>query len=126
MFKIFKNAWTVPEIRKRMLYTLVIIVFFRFGSNIMVPFIDSKGVNDLFSSTATEGTLFGYFSMLAGQAFQNATLFALGVSPYITASIVIQLLTIAIPPLERIAKIGPEAQAKISKITRYVTIALAL
>ena len=126
MFKIFRNAWKVPEIRKRMLYTLFIIIIFRLGANIMVPFIDSEGVNDLFTSTATEGTLFGYFSMLAGQAFQNATLFALGVSPYITASIVIQLLTIAIPALERIAKSGPEGQAKISKITRYVTIALAL
>lgn len=126
MLSVFKNAWKVPELRKRMLYTLFIIVIFRLGANVMVPFINSSALNQLFNSASVQSSLFGYFSMLAGDAFSNATLFALGVSPYITASIVIQLLTIALPPLERIAKSGPEGQAKISRITRYVTIALAV
>ena len=126
MFKSFVNAWKIPELRKRMLFTLLIIVLFRLGSNIMVPFIDSAALSAKFASDAVQNSLFGYFSMLAGDAFTNATLFALGVSPYITASIVIQLLTIAIPALERLSKSGPEGQAKISKITRYVTVALAI
>ncbi|MBR6553344.1 MAG: preprotein translocase subunit SecY [Clostridia bacterium] len=126
MFKVFGNAWKVPELRKRMLFTLLVIVIYRLGANVMVPFINSNAVQALFSSDAVKGSLFGYFSMLAGDAFSQATLFALGVSPYITASIVIQLLTIAIPALERIAKSGPEGQARISRYTRYVTIALAI
>jgi preprotein translocase subunit SecY len=126
MFKVFGNAWRVPELRKRMLFTLLVIVIYRLGANVMVPFINSTAVQKMFSSAAVQGSLFGYFSMLAGDAFSQATLFALGVSPYITASIVIQLLTIAIPALERIAKSGPEGQARISRYTRYVTIALAV
>ncbi len=126
MFKVFGNAWKVPELRKRMLFTLMVIVIYRLGANVMVPFINSTAVNQMFNSDAVRGSLFGYFSMLAGDAFSNATLFALGVSPYITASIVIQLLTIAIPALERIAKSGPEGQARISRYTRYVTIVLAV
>lgn len=126
MFKVFRNAWKVPELRKRMLFTLMVIVLYRLGANVMVPYIDSAALSSMFSSESVQSSLFGYFTMLAGDAFSNATLFALGVSPYITASIVIQLLTIAIPALERLAKSGPEGQAKISKITRYVTIALAI
>ncbi len=126
MFKVFGNAWKVPELRRRMLFTLLIIVIYRLGANVMVPFINSEALQTMFSSDSVKESMFGYFSMLAGDAFSNATLFALGVSPYITASIVIQLLTIAIPALERIAKSGPEGQAKISRYTRYVTIALAI
>ncbi len=126
MFKVFGNAWKVPELRRRMLFTLLVIVIYRLGANVMVPFIDSGELQKAFSSDSVRDSMFGYFSMLAGDAFSNATLFALGVSPYITASIVIQLLTIAIPALERIAKSGPEGQARISRYTRYVTIALAI
>lgn len=126
MFKTFANAWKVPELRKRMLFTLLIIVLFRLGCNIMVPYVDSAALAAKFASDSVQNSLFGYFSMLAGDAFSNATLFALGVTPYITASIVIQLLTIAIPALEKLSKSGPEGQAKISKITRYVTVALAI
>lgn len=126
MFKVFGNAWKVPELRKRMLFTLMVIVIYRLGANVMVPFIDSEALRSLFASDAVKDSMFGYFSMLAGDAFSNATLFALGVSPYITASIVLQLLTIAIPALERIAKSGPEGQARISRYTRYVTIVLAV
>ena len=126
MFKVFGNAWKVPELRKRMLFTLLVIVVYRLGANIFVPFIDHEAVSEMFQSEAVQGSVFGYFSMLAGDAFSNATLFALGVTPYITASIVIQLLTIAIPALERLAKSGPEGEAKISKITRYVTVGLAI
>jgi len=126
MFKVFGNAWKVPELRKRMIFTLLVIVIYRLGANVMVPFINSGSLQAAFNSEAVKDSMFGYFSMLAGDAFSNATLFALGVSPYITASIVIQLLTIAIPALERIAKSGPEGQAKISRYTRYVTIALSI
>ena len=88
MFKVFGNAWKVPELRKRMLFTLLVIVIYRLGANVMVPFINSTAVQQMFSSAAVQGSLFGYFSMLAGDAFSQATLFALGVSPYITASII--------------------------------------
>ena len=77
MFKVFGNAWRVPELRKRMLFTLLVIVIYRLGANVMVPFINSTAVQQMFSSAAVQGSLFGYFSMLAGDAFSQATLFAL-------------------------------------------------
>ena len=123
MFRVFGNAWKVPELRKKIIFTIIIIVLYRLGSAIPVPYIDGNALHDLMS--ANNDTLFGYFNMLSGDAFSQGTLFALNVSPYITASIVIQLLTIAIPALERMSKNGPEGQQKIQKITRYVTVALA-
>lgn len=124
MFRVFGNAWRVPDLRKKILFTVLVIVLYRLGSAIPVPFVDGGALSDLMESNGD--TLFGYFNMLSGYAFSQGTLFALNVSPYITASIVIQLLTIAIPALERMQKSGPEGQAKLQKITRYVTIALGV
>ena len=122
MLQTLKNAWKIPELRNKMLYTLFIIVLYRIGSQIPVPFVMS-GVGDQIMKT--EG-LFTYLNILSGEALSRGTLFALSISPYITASIVIQLLTIAIPALERMAKEGEEGRKKITQITRYATILLAL
>ena len=123
MFRVFGNAWTTPEIKKKILFTALIIVLYRLGSAIPVPYINGAALSSMMDQAGE--TLLGYFNLLSGEAFSQGTLFALGVSPYITASIVIQLLTIAIPALERMSKSGPEGQEKLQKITRYVTIALA-
>ncbi len=126
MFSVFKNAWKVQDIRKKMLFTLMVVVIYRLGSQIPVPYIDSSALASMFSSTTVQSSLLGYFNMLSGDAFSKATLFALGVSPYITASIVVQLLTIVIPAWERWSKEGPEGQKKLSQVTRYFTIGLAI
>ena len=123
MFRVFGNAWKIPEIKKKILFTALIIVLYRLGSAIPVPYINGAALSSMMDQAGE--TLLGYFNLLSGEAFSQGTLFALGVSPYITASIVIQLLTIAIPALERMSKSGPEGQEKLQKITRYVTIALA-
>ena len=126
MFETLKNAWKVADIRKKLLFTLFIVVIYRIGSAIPVPFVDSAALAQYFQSGSVSGSLLGYFNLLSGDAFSKATLFALNISPYITASIVIQLLTVAIPALEKMAKSGPEGQEKLNKITRIVTIVLSL
>ena len=124
MFDVFKNAWKVEDIREKLLYTLLIIVVFRLGAAIPVPFLDASALSAMFG--ANSGNLLGYLNMLTGGALSMATVFALSISPYITASIVIQLLTIAIPALEKLAKEGNEGKKKINMITRCSTVALAL
>lgn len=124
MFKTLKNAWKTPELQKKMLFTLFIVLLYRLGACICVPYVSSD-IASQFNSYYGSSVL-GLMSILSGGAMQYATLFALSVSPYITASIVIQLLTIAIPPLERLAKDGANGQKKINAITRYVTVGLAL
>lgn len=124
MFRVFGNAWKIPDLKKKILFTIFVIVLYRLGSSIPVPFVDGAALSKAMSGAGD--TLVGYFNMLSGYAFQQGTLFALGVSPYITSSIVMQLLTIAIPALERMSKNGPEGQAKIQRITRWVTVALAV
>lgn len=124
MFNTLKNAWKIPDLRKKLLFTLLIIVAFRFGSVVPVPFLDASALSTLMEG-ANE-TALGYVNMLTGGAFANATLFAMGITPYINSSIIIQLLTVAIPPLERMAKEGEEGRKKIAAITRYVTVALGL
>ncbi len=124
MFDVFKNAWKVEDIREKLLYTLLIIVIFRLGAAIPVPFLDTTALSAMFG--ANSGNLLGYLNMLTGGALSMATVFALSISPYITSSIVIQLLTVAIPALEKMAKEGPEGRKKINKITRFSTVALAL
>ena len=123
MLKTFKNAWSIPEMRQKMLYTLFILLLYRIGAAIHVPFTDAEAIAEQF--TLAGGNLFAYLNILSGDAFSKATLFALSISPYITASIVMQLLTVALPPLERMAKSGEEGQKKITQITRVVTVALA-
>ena len=122
MLQTLKNAWRVPELRNKLLFTLLIILIYRLGASIPVPFVDSQLLNYY---SQYSGTVLDFMSILSGGAMAQATLFALSVSPYITASIVMQLLTIAIPPLERMAK-EEDGKKKINVITRYVTIALAL
>ena len=125
MFKTLKNACNDQEIQNNLLFTLLIILLYRVGSAIPVPYV-SQGILSSFNS-AYGGTIFGYMSILSGGALSQATLFALSVSPYITSSIVIQLLTVAFPnSLGKLAKEGEEGQKKIQKYTRFVTVAIAL
>ena len=124
MFKTLKNAWKIPELKNKLLFTLLIVILYRLGSAIPVPYVDPNFVNAFTQNMS--GSMFDYLNTLSGGMFYNATLFALSVSPYITASIVVQLLTIAIPALERLSKEGEEGKAKINKITRYITVALSL
>lgn len=123
MFTTLKNAWGISELRKKILFTLMIIVLFRIGAAVPVPFLDASVLKSMVSDT---GNLLGYLDILSGGAFANATIFALSITPYITASIVIQLLTVAIPALERMAKEGMEGRKQINKITRYATVGLGL
>lgn len=108
-----------------MIFTFVIIVLYRIGCVLPVPFIDTSAIQNWFSTSAS-GTMLQYFNILSGNSFSKATLFALSVSPYITASIVIQLLTVAIPALERMSKDGEEGKKKLTQITRYTTVGIAL
>ena len=124
MFKTLKNAWKTPELQKKMFFTLIVILLYRLGACICVPYVSSDIAGTFTSLYGT--SVLGMMSVLSGGAMQYATLFALSVSPYITASIVMQLLTIAIPPLERMAKDGANGQKKINTITRFVTVGLAL
>ena len=124
MFKTLKNAWKTPELQKKMLFTLFIVLLYRLGACICVPYV-SADISTSFESLYGSSVL-GLMSILSGGAMQYATLFALSVSPYITASIVIQLLTIAIPALERWAKDGANGQKKIAALTRYVTVGLSI
>ena len=124
MFKTFANAWKLPDLRKKILFTLMIILLYRIGCVLPIPFIASDAIKEWFE--IQNGTLFQYFDVLSAGAFSRATLFALSVSPYITSSIVIQLLTIAIPALEKMSKDGEEGKKKLTRITRYTTIGIAL
>ena len=123
MLETLRNAWKIEDLRKKMLYTLFILALTRIGSQIPVPFLNPLALGAMVSAA---GGIFGYLDVLTGGAFSQSTLFALSISPAITASIVIQLLTIAIPYLENLAKEGEEGQRKIKRITRYTTLALAL
>ena len=123
MFQTLKNAWKIMDLRKKLLFTLLIVLLYRLGAQIPVPYISSAVIEG--AAMQFSGIL-EYMDFLAGGALSQATLFALSVNPYITASIVIQLLTIAIPALERLSKEGEEGRKKINAITRYVTIGLAL
>ena len=125
MFNTIRNAWRIHDLRKKILYTLLIIIVFRFGSVIPAPFLDASALSELMAS-AGENSALGYINMLTGGAFSYASLFAMGITPYINSSIIMQLLTIAIPLLERMAKEGEEGRKKIATITRYVTVILGL
>jgi len=128
LFKTIKNAWKIPELRKKMLFTVLVIVVFRLGAVIPVPFLDAaqlKAVMDSVAGTGS-GTALGYLDMLSGGAFSQATLFAMSVTPYINSQIIIQLLTIAIPALERMAKEGEEGRKRLETIVRYLAVILGL
>ncbi len=128
MLNTIRNAWKIPSLRNRIIFTLLMLVVFRFGAHIPVPFLSADAMQAFLSPTEAGGgmDLFNLFDVFTGGAFSNATVFALGVSPYINASIIIQLLSVAIPALERISKEGVAGRKKLNKITRYVSVALAL
>ena len=121
MFQTFRNAWKIPELKNRLLFTLAILVVYRLGSAIPVPFITGSALNQMFSN----GNMLSYLDMMSGGALSRCTLFALGVTPYINASIIVQLLTVAIPALENMAK-EADGQQKMQQITRYVGGGIAL
>ena len=123
MFKTLKNSWRIPELKNKLLFTLLIVILYRLGSAIPVPYVNATNLG---MSTAFQGNIFEFLNILSGSALSQGTLFALGVSPYITASIVMQLLTIAIPYFERKSKEGEEGRKKISALTRYATLAISL
>ncbi len=125
MFKTIQNAWRIPDLRKKILFTLFIIIVFRIGSVIPVPFLDVSALQTLMEQYSGDNVL-AYQNMLSGGAFANATLFAMGITPYINSSIIMQLLCVAIPALESLAKEGNEGRKKIAAITRYVTVGLGL
>lgn len=124
MFQTIINAWKVVDLRKKILFTALIILIFRVGSAIPVPFIDI-GSEGLLETQTASASFLNYLVMMTGEAFNFGTVFAMSVSPYINASIIIQLLTVAIPALERLSKEGEEGRKKINKITRYFAVALA-
>ncbi len=123
MFKTLKNAWKIEDLRKKLIYTLMIIVIFRVGVAIPVPYLDASVLKDMVNAT---GSMLGYINLLTGGAFAQATLFALSVTPYINASIIIQLLAVAIPALERLSQEGEEGRRKMNRITRYTGAGIAL
>ena len=125
MIQTIRKAWGVPELRKKIVFTLLILLIFRIGNAIPVPYINTTLLGNYLDSMS--GTVLGLYNVMSGGAFAEATVFALGVQPYINSSIIIQLLTIAIPALERLARDGgEEGRKKIASITRYATVAIAL
>ena len=125
MFETIRNAWKIADLRKKILFTALILLIFRVGSSIPVPFLDAS-VMQAWMASAGDGNLLGYINVLTGGAFSSATVFAMSISPYITGSIVIQLLTVAIPALERLSKEGEDGRKKLNRITRYTGIGLGL
>ncbi len=123
MFKTLRNAFSLPELRKKILYVIFIIVLYRIGAAIPIPYINASMMDTI--KGLGNGSILQYMSILSGTAFSRATLFALSISPYINASIIIQLLCTAIPALENMAK-EEDGRNKITQITRYVTVGLAL
>ncbi len=125
MNQTIRNAWKIPELRKKILFTVFALLIFRIGAAVPVPFIDADMLRTYLDSRS--GTIFDLINAMSGSAFSMATVFALSIQPYINSSIIIQLLTVAIPALERLAKEGgEEGRKKIASITRYTTVAIAL
>ena len=125
MIQTIKKAWAIPELRKKLVFTALILLIFRIGNAIPVPYVNTELLGDYLNQLST--TVLGLYNVMSGGAFAEATVFALGVQPYINSSIIIQLLTIAIPALERMARDGgEEGKKKIQSITRYATVAIAI
>lgn len=124
MFQTFINAWKIADLRKKMLFTALILLVFRIGAAIPVPFVDIGAAGIIADPNA--GNFMNYLSMMTGDAFNYGTIFAMSITPYINSSIIMQLLTVAIPALERLSKDGEEGRKKIAAITRYVAVALGL
>ena len=125
MIQTIRKAWGVPELRKKLIFTVLILLIFRIGNAITVPYVNVDLLQSQLESMGT--TILGLYNVMSGGAFATATVFALGVQPYINSSIIIQLLTVAIPALERLARDGgEEGKKKIQSITRYTTVAIAI
>lgn len=122
MLTVFRNAWVDTQLRKKILYTLFIIVLFRLGSSIFVPFLDNSAITEIISGAS----LLNYLDVMTGGALGQGTLLAMSITPYINASIIIQLLTVAIPPLERLSKEGEEGRKKLNTITKITSLGIAL
>ncbi len=122
MLQVIRNAWMDTQLRKKILYTLFIIVLFRLGSAIYVPYLNNDAISNLFG----DGSIFTYLNTMTGGAMAKGTLLAMSISPYINASIIIQLLTYALPPLEKLSKEGEEGRKKINYITKFAALAIAL
>ena len=124
MFKTLKNAWAVKEIRMKILFTLAMLFIYRLGNFIPLPFVNRDALQSFFA--ANDSSLLGFLDMMAGGALSRLSIFASNIYPYINASIIIQLLTVAIPKLEELAKEGETGRKKINRYTRYLTIILAI
>src|SRR3982751_48894 len=125
MFSWLTNAWRVPELRRRVIFTGVILALYRLGSWIPAPGIDSSSISQFFNSGGRGQGVFGLLNTFSGSALSRFSIFALGIMPYVTASIILQLLTVVVPTLEQLQKEGESGYAKINQYTRYLTIALA-
>jgi preprotein translocase subunit SecY len=123
MFSWLSNAWRVPELRRRVLFTALVLALYRLGSWMPAPGVDSKTIQDYFSRNG--GSVLGLLNLFSGSALSRFSLFALGIMPYVTASIILQLMTVVIPRLEQLQKEGEAGYAKINQYTRYLTVALA-
>ena len=124
MFETFRNAWKIPDLRKKILFTLFIILIFRIGCAIPVPFLEPAVLSDWLNSQ--QGSILSYMDILSGGSLSKATLFAMSITPFINAQIIIQLLTYALPPLERLQKEGETGRKKIAKITDFLALGIAL
>ena len=126
MFKTLRDAWAIPELRKKLMFTIIVLLIYRVCNAIPVPFVDVAAMNEYFSGTL-QNTILGFYNVMNGSAFANAKILALGIQPYINASIIIQLLCVAIPALERWSKEeGEEGKKKINNLTRLSTVALGV
>lgn len=125
MISTLRNAWRIPDIRKKIIFTLLMLLVIRLGANIPVPYMDKNIINEIFKRSG-EGGLLQFLDLMAGGTISNFSIFAMNIYPYITSSIILQLLTIAIPRLEELAKEGEEGRKKINRYTRYGSVILAL
>src|ERR671927_1799023 len=123
MFSWLTNAWRVPELRRRVLFTALVLGLYRLGVWMPAPGVDSDQIRSYFSNQG--GTVLGLLNLFSGSALSRFSVFALGIMPYVTASIILQLLTVVIPTLEQLQKEGEAGMAKINQYTRYLTVALA-
>src|SRR6476659_7474494 len=125
MFSWLTNAWRVPELRRRVIFTAVILALYRLGSWIPAPGIDSSAIQNFFNTGGRGQGVFGLLNTFSGSALSRFSIFALGIMPYVTASIILQLLTVVVPSLEQLQKEGEAGYAKINQYTRYLTVFLA-
>src|SRR6266568_5537178 len=125
MFSWLTNAWRVPELRHRVLFTALILALYRLGSWMPSPGVNSQAIQSYFNSGGRSGSILGLLNLFSGSALSRFSIFALGIMPYVTASIILQLLTVVVPKLEQLQKEGEAGYATINQYTRYLTVGLA-